>query len=239
MADLKEEYKDFPDVIAYIDEVQNDILARLSQLIKGPEESPTVPFPTHWMREAPFKKYEVNLIVDNSGVSGAPVVMEFNPTYQNLLGRVEKEAQFGALVTDFTMIRAGSLHKANGGYLILPVEELLRNPFSYDGLKRALRHEHIVIEGAEESLGFITTKSLKPEPIPLNTKVILIGDPYLYQQLYVLDMEFNQLFKVKADFDTTMDWTEENIQQYAAFVCTLSQKESLKHLDGSGLAKLI
>jgi len=239
MADLKEEYKDFPDVIAYINEVQNDILARLSQFIKGPEESPTVPFPTHWMREAPFKKYEVNLIVDNSGVSGAPVVMEFNPTYQNLLGRVEKEAQFGALVTDFTMIRGGSLHKANGGYLILPVEELLRNPFSYDGLKRALRHEHIVIEEAEESLGFITTKSLKPEPIPLNTKVILIGDPYLYQQLYVLDMDFNQLFKVKADFDTTMDWTEENIQQYAAFVCTLCQKESLKHLDGSGLAKLI
>jgi lon-related putative ATP-dependent protease len=239
VADLKEEYKDFPAVITYIDDVQNDILERLSQFIKGPEESPQFPFPARWMREAPFKKYEVNVIVDNSDVSRAPVVIESNPTYQNLFGRVEKEAQFGTLVTDFTMIRGGSLHKANGGYLVLPVEELLRNPFSYDGLKRALKNERITIEEAEERLGFITTKSLKPEPIPLNAKVILIGDPYLYQQLYVLDMEFNQLFKVKADFDTTTDRTEENVQQYASFVCTLCQKESLKHLDGSGLAKLV
>ncbi len=100
------------------------------------------------------------------------------------------------------------MHKANGGYLILPVEELLRHPFSYESLKRALKNEHIVIEEAEERLGFIATKSLKPEPIPLNVKVILIGDSYLYQQLYSLDKEFNQLFKVKADFDTTMDRTE-------------------------------
>jgi lon-related putative ATP-dependent protease len=240
VADLKEEYKDFPDVITYIDAIQTDILNNLPHFIKeAAEESPQLPFPTRWMRETPFKKYEVNVIVDNSDVSGAPVVTEFNPTYQHLFGRIEKEAQFGALVTDFTMIRGGSLHKANGGYLILPVEELLRNPFSYEGLKRALKNDHIVIEEAEETLGFIATKSLKPEPIPLNVKVILIGDPYLYQQLYSLDMEFNQLFKVKADFDTTMDRTEENVQQYAAFVCTLCQKENLKHLDGSGLAKLI
>ncbi|MGD0979102.1 MAG: AAA family ATPase [Candidatus Bathyarchaeia archaeon] len=240
VANLKEEYKDFPDVITYIDAVQTDILSNLPHFIKEPaEESPPLPFPTRWMRETPFKKYEVNVIVDNSDVSGAPVVTEFNPTYQHLFGRIEKEAQFGALVTDFTMIRGGTLHKANGGYLILPVEELLRNPFSYEGLKRALKNDHIVIEEAEETLGFIATKSLKPEPIPLNVKVILIGDPYLYQQLYSLDMDFNQLFKVKADFDTTMDRTEENVQQYAAFVCTLCQKENLKHLDGSGLAKLI
>jgi lon-related putative ATP-dependent protease len=240
VADLKEEYKDFPDVITYIDAVQTDILSNLPHFIKEPaEESPPLPFPTRWMKETPFKKYEVNVIVDNSDVSGAPVVTEFNPTYQHLFGRIEKEAQFGALVTDFTMIHGGTLHKANGGYLILPVEELLRNPFSYEGLKRALKNDHIVIEEAEETLGFIATKSLKPEPIPLNVKVILIGDPYLYQQLYSLDMDFNQLFKVKADFDTTMDRTEENVQQYAAFVCTLCQKENLKHLDGSGLAKLI
>jgi lon-related putative ATP-dependent protease len=239
VADLKEEYKDFPDVITYIDNVQSDILNNLSHFLKGTEESPQTPFPTRWIKETPFKKYEVNLIVDNSDVKGAPVVTEFNPTYQNLFGRVEKEAQFGTLVTDFTMIRGGSLHKANGGYLILPVEELLRNPFSYDGLKRALKNEHIVIEELEARLGFITTKSLKPEPIPLSVKVILIGDPYLYQQLYRLDMEFNQLFKVKADFDTTMDWTEENTLQYAGFVCMVCEKEGLKHLDGSGLAKLL
>jgi lon-related putative ATP-dependent protease len=116
---------------------------------------------------------------------------------------------------------------------------LLTNPFSYESLKRALKNGQIVIEEAEERLGFATTKSLKPQPIPLSVKVILIGDPYLYQQLYVLDMEFNQLFKVKADFDTTMDRTDKNVEQYAAFVCALCEKESLKHLDGSGLAKLI
>jgi lon-related putative ATP-dependent protease len=240
VADLTEKYKDIPDVATYLKDVQSNIMDNLSQFIKGPEEQqPQTPFPVPWMKEAPSREYEVNVIVDNSEVKGAPVVMESNPTYQNLFGRVEKEAQFGALTTDFTMIHSGSLHRANGGYLILPVQELLINPLSYDSLKRALKSEHIVIEEAEERLGFITTKSLKPQPIPLNVKIILIGDPYLYQQLYILDMEFNQLFKVKADFDTTMDRTEENIQQYAAFVCTLCQKENLKHLDGSGLAKLI
>jgi lon-related putative ATP-dependent protease len=239
VADLAEKYKDTPDVTSYLKDVQNDILDKLSQFIRGPERPQQTPFPISWMRETPFKKYEVNIVVDNSDIKGAPVVTEFNPTYLNLFGRVENEAQFGALITDFSMIRGGSLHKANGGYLILPVEDLLRNPFSYDSLKRALKNEHIVIEEAQERYGFIATRSLKPEPIPLNIKVVIIGDPYLYEQLYVLDMEFSELFKVKADFDTTMDRTEENIGQYAAFVCTLCQKENLKHLDGSGLAKLI
>jgi lon-related putative ATP-dependent protease len=240
VTDLTEKYKDVSDVAVYLKDVQNNILNNLSQFIKGQEEQPSqTPFPLPWMKETPFKVYEVNVIVDNSEVKGAPVVMESNPTYQNLFGRVEKEAQFGALVTDFTMIRGGSLHRANGGYLILPVEDLLINPLSYDSLKRALKSEHIVIEEAEERLGFITTKGLKPQPIPLGVKVILIGDPYIYQQLYILDMDFNQLFKVKADFDTTMDRTDENVEQYAAFVCTLCQKENLKHLDSSGLAKLI
>lgn len=239
VTDLAEKYKDFSDVANYLREVQNDILDHLSQFVKGPEETPQIPFPVPWIRESPFRKYEVNVVVDNSKTKGAPVIIGLNPTYQNLFGRVEKEAQFGALVTDFTMIRGGFLHRANGGYLILPVEELFRNPFSYDGLKRALRNERIFIEEAEEALGFMTAKSLKPEPIPLDVKVVLIGDPYVYQQLYVLDMEFSQLFKVKADFDTTMDRTDENTEQYAGFVCTLCQKENLTHLDGSGLAKVI
>jgi lon-related putative ATP-dependent protease len=137
------------------------------------------------------------------------------------------------------MIRGGFLHKANGGYLIIPVEELLTNPFSYEGLKRALKSEHINIEELEERYGFLGTKSLKPEPIPLSVKVIIIGDPYVYQQLYILDKEFNELFKVKADFDTSMNRTDECMANYAAFVCALCQKENLKHLDGSGVAKLI
>jgi lon-related putative ATP-dependent protease len=237
--DLIEKYKGTPEVTAYLKDVQSDILDNLSQFIKRGEPQQQLPFQLPWMREAPFRKYEVNVIVDNSDVKGAPVVMASNPTYQNLFGRTEKEAQFGALTTDFTMIRGGALHKANHGYLIVPVEELFRNPFSYDGLKRTLRDEHIVIEEPEERYGFISIKSLKPQPIPFVAKVILIGDPYLYQQLFILDTQFSELFKVKAEFDTTMTRTEENTQQYAAFVCMLCQKEKLKHLDGSALAKLV
>jgi lon-related putative ATP-dependent protease len=239
IADLAEKYKELPDVGNYLKDVQTNILDNVSQFMKEPETQPQVPFPLPLMKETPFKKYEVNVVVDNSDAKGAPVITESNPTYQNLFGRIESEAQFGALVTDFTMIRRGSLHRANGGYLVLPVEGLLINPLSYDSLKRALRNGHIDIEEAQERIGFVTTKSLKPEPIPLDVKVILIGDPILYQKLYTLDKEFSELFKVKADFDTTMERTDENMKQYAAFVCTLCQKEKLKHLDGSGLAKLI
>src|SRR4030067_328208 len=237
--DVLEKYRDSPEVTAYLRDVQNDILDNLALFVKGNEPQQQLPFQLPWMKETPFKKYEVNVIVDNSNVKGAPVVMELNPTYQNLIGRTEKEAQFGALITDFTMIRGGALHKANHGYLIVRVEELLRNPFSYDALKHALRDKQIVIEEPEERYGFISIKSLKPQPIPLNMKVILIGDPYVYQLLFTMDMEFNELFKVKAEFDTTMSRTDENAKQYVAFVCMLCQKENLKHLDGSALAKIV
>jgi lon-related putative ATP-dependent protease len=239
IADLADKYKELPDVGNYLKDVQTDILDNVSLFMKEPETPPQAPFPLPLMKESPFRKYEVNVIVDNSDAKGAPVISESNPTYQNLFGRIESEAQFGALVTDFTMIRRGSLHRANGGYLVLPVEGLLINPLSYDSLKRALRNGHIVIEEAQERIAFITTKSLKPEPIPLNVKVTLIGDPVLYQELYTLDREFSELFKVKADFDTTMERTDENMLRYGAFVCTLCQKENLKHLNGYGLAKLI
>jgi len=239
VADLTEKYKEFPDVKTYIDEVRDDILENLTQFIEEPKVPPQLPFPVPWIRELPFRKYEVNLIVDNSDLRGAPVIMELNPTYQNLFGRIEKEAQFGVLTTDFTMIRGGSLHNANGGYVVLPAEEILRNLFSYDSLKRALMNERISIEEAGERLGFITTKGLRPGPIPLSVKVVLIGNPLLYQQLYALDMDFKELFKVKADFDISMDRTEENMRKYAAFVCTFCQKENLKHLDASGVAKII
>ena len=236
---LIEKYKDTPEVTSYLKDVQNDILDNLQQFIKRGESQQQLPFQMPWMKEEPFKKYEVNVVIDNSDTKGAPVVVETNPTYPNLLGKTEKEAQFGALTTDFTMIRAGSIHKANGGYLIIPVEELLRNPFSYDGLKRDLRDGHLVIEEPEERYGFLSVKTLKPQPIPLTAKIILIGNPYIYQMLFGLDTDFKELFKVKAEFDTVMDRTDEKVKQYAAFVCMLCEKEHLKHLDGSGLAKLV
>jgi lon-related putative ATP-dependent protease len=239
VSELIEKYEDFPEVVAYLGEVRDDIAENLSQFREEAEAHPTSPIPVPGAEELPFRKYEVNVVVDNSELEGAPVVMEINPTYNNLFGRIEKEAQFGALITDFTMIREGSLHRANGGYLVLPVEEVLRNLFSWDSLKRALRNKEIAVEEAGERLGFVTTKSLRPEPIPLDAKVVLIGQPTPYYLLYTWDEDFSELFKVKADFDTRLARTDENIRDYAAFVCTLCGEEGLKHLDASALAKLI
>jgi lon-related putative ATP-dependent protease len=236
---LMQKYQQITEVTGYLKDVQNDILDNLTQFIRRGSEQQQLPFPLPWAKEEPFKKYEVNVIVDNSNVKGAPVIVEFNPTYHNLFGRTEKEAQFGALTTDFTMIRAGALHKANGGYLIVQVEDLLRNPFSYDGLKRNIRDQNITIEEPEERYGFISVKTIKPQPIPLTAKIILIGEPYLYQMMYAMDFDFRELFKVKAEFDTTMPRNQQNVQQYAAFVCMLCDKENLKHFDSTGLAKLI
>ena len=236
---LMEKYGANSEVTTYLKEVENEILENLQQFIRRGESEQQLPFPMPWMKEEPYKKYEVNLIIDNSNTTGAPVVVETNPTYQNLLGRTEKEAQFGALTTDFSMIRAGAIHRANGGYLIVPVEDLLRNPLSYDGLKRDIREAKMSIEEPEERYGFLSVKTLKPQPIPLTAKVILIGTPYLYQLMFSLDPDFQELFKIKAEFDTTMPRTDEKVRQYGAFVCGLCEKESLKHLDGGGLAKLV
>lgn len=236
LKELREKYADLPAVLAYLEGIEADILSNLS-LFRGERETERHAPP--WAKEDPFRRYEVNVIVDNSETAGAPVVVEYNPTYNNLIGRIEKEAVFGALITDFTMIRAGSLHRANGGYLVIPVEELLRNLFSWDGLKRALREREVVIEEAAERLGFLTTKTLQPEPIRLKLKVILLGDPLLYYLLYHFDPDFQELFKVKAEFGTRMDRTPENVQKYAAFFCTLCKKEKLLHLDASAVAKLV
>jgi len=236
---LMENHKANSEVTTYLKETENDILDNLQQFIRRGELEPQLPFPMPWLKEEPFKKYEVNLVIDNSATTGAPVIVETNPTYHNLLGRTEKEAQFGALTTDFSMIRPGAIHRANGGYLIVPVEDLLRNPLSYDGLKRDIRDGKMSIEEPEERYGFLSVKTIKPEPIPLTAKVILIGTSYLYQMMFSLDPDFQELFKIKAEFDTTMPRTDEKVRQYGAFVCGLCDKEGLKHLDGSGLAKLI
>ncbi|MDH7577973.1 MAG: AAA family ATPase [Bacillota bacterium] len=237
LGEFRAAYASFPEVISYLDAVSNDVLESLPLFRVEPgEEQQKAPWPQH---ENPFRKYEVNVLVDNSETSGAPVVVELSPTYSNLFGTIEKEAQFGALITDFTLIRAGSLHRANGGYLVVAVEELLRNAFSWDGLKRALRDRLGVIEDPLERLGFLSTKSLRPEPIPLDLKVILLGDSHLYSLLYHYDPDFRELFKVKAEFGVWMERTPENVQKYAAFFATLCQKENLLHLDASAVAKLV
>jgi lon-related putative ATP-dependent protease len=240
VASLNEKYRDAAEVTVYLKAVENDILDNLQRFIRRSGESQEqIPFEMPWMKEDPYKKYEVNVVIDNSETKGAPVVVETNPTYHNLLGRTEKEAQFGALTTDFSMIRGGAIHKANGGYLIVPVEELLRDPLSYDGLKRDLRDGNIVIEEPEERYGFLSVKTLKPQPIPLTAKIILIGDPDIYQLLFQLDNDFREFFKIKAEFDTVMDRTDDKVMQCASLICTLCEKEKLKHLDGTGVAKII
>ena len=148
------------------------------------------------------------MIVDNSALKGAPLVMEQNPTFDNLLGKIEKEGQLGNLTTDFTLIRGGSLHRANGGYIMIRAELLIRDLNVYEGLKRALKNREIRIEDAAERAGYANIKTITPMPIPLNSKVVLIGDSNTYQVLFAYDPEFRELFKVKADFDYTMAKTK-------------------------------
>ena len=238
--EIQEAYSSLPQVVDYLAEVERDIADNLDMFRAKPEESQAPPmFPPQANREHTNRRYEVNVVVDNSNLNGAPVVLEFNPSYQNLFGRVEKEAQFGALQTDFTMIRPGSLHRANGGFLILQVEDVLRSPYSWDGLKRCLKEHKIIIEDMAERMGYVNSKALNPEPIPLNVKTILIGSPMLYHTLYSNDSDFVDLFKVKADFDSRMERSEDNIRDYAAFVCTLCNKDGLLHMDKDGVAKIV
>ena len=239
VAELKENYADVPEIPVYVDAVQNDILDNLQAFLGVPEQPGAPPQFQAFIRELPFRKYDVNVVVDNADAGGAPVIVEQNPTFQNLLGKIEKEVQFGIFTTDFTMIRPGSLHKANGGYLILSVEDLLRTPLSWDGLKTAVKTGEAVIEEPGERMGFITAKTIKPEPVPLDIKVALIGTPMIYQILYRMDPDFKELFKVKADFDVVMDRNDENAGKYADFMCNLVREENLRHLDREAIARVI
>jgi predicted ATP-dependent protease len=242
--DLVAQYRDLPEIADYLRAVQHDILEH-SEIFKDRSARPAalamdgLAMATPWLQDLPFRKYQVNVLVSATKVAGAPVMIELNPTYANLFGRIEKEAMFGALSTDFTLIKAGALHQANGGYLVLPIEDLLRNPFSWDALKRALRSHEVQIEDVGERLGFVTTKGLRPQPIPLDVKVILVGPPLLYDLLSAYDEAFSELFKVRVDFDTRIDRSAENIQALAAFIATFCLKEHLKPLDASGVARLL
>ena len=233
--DITVKYQGMPDVVEFLKALRDDIMENLAEFLKA-QNSRQQPA----MYENPFqKRYEVNVLVDNSNTKGAPVIIERNPTYNNLLGRVEKESYMGSLITDFTMIRKGSLHSANGGYLIIRIEELVQAFYSWYGLKRALKNKEIVIEEATDQLGYLTTRTLKPEPIPLSAKIILIGNPMFYYLLYEYDFDFKELYKIKADFDSVMDRTDGHVCDYIAFVNALCDREVMLHADDTGKAKIV
>lgn len=242
--DLTEQYRGVAEVVRYLTAIEQDILEHIEPF-KSPPSLPSAPppqgfpVPPSWGQELPWRKYAVNVLVDHSQQAGAPVVIELNPSYTNLFGRIEKETQFGALYTDFTMIKAGSLHRANGGYLVLPAEDLVRDPISWEGVKRALRSREISIEELGERMGFVAIKSLRPQPIPLDVKVLLVGRPQLYALLHTHDEDFPELFKVKVDFDIRMACNDENVQDFLRFLCTLCCKEGLRHMDRSAVAKVL
>jgi len=237
--ELLEKFKDNQEVVDYLKEMQEDMIENLNLFRQQEQQQQPLPFPVPWDQESSFKKYQVNVIVDNSEIEGAPVILELNPTYNNIFGRIEKETQFGGLVTDFTMIRGGALHKANGGFFVVRIEELLKNPFTWESLKRVIKSGELEIEEPGERMGFVATKSLRPEPLKLEVKIVIIGSPLFYHLLYNLDMDFRELFKVKADFDTVMARNKENIRNYYAFASAFCQKENLKHLDQSAAAKIV
>lgn len=239
VTELESKYRFYPEILKYFEGVREDILLNLEDF-KSPEESPpSIPFLKMPKQEPSFNRYKINVLVNNSGAEGAPVIIETNPTYLNLFGRIEHKIQYGIAVTDFTMIKAGSIHRANGGYLIVNALDLLRNIFVWDALKRMIKNREIKIEDIWEQYRLISTVTLKPEPIPLNIKVILIGTPYLYYLLYNLDEDYKKLFKVKADFDNRMAKTKENLLKYASFISTRCREENLKPFDKTGVAKIV
>ncbi|HEX5689513.1 MAG TPA: AAA family ATPase, partial [Roseiflexaceae bacterium] len=227
-------------VQAYLKAVQEDMLNTVDAFRIDPadqaSEGGAAPA---WVKELVFRKYQVNVLVDNSKQAGAPVIVELNPSYPNLIGRIEKESQFGALSTDFTLIKAGSLHRANGGYLVLPAEDLLRTTMSWEGLKRALHSHEIAIEDLGERFGFLTTKGLRPQPIPLDVKVVLVGSLLPYEILHSYDEMFPELFKIRADFDSRMSWSAENAHASLGLIAAFCRTEQFRQLDASGAARLL
>ena len=240
--DLRSRYHDQAVVLDYLKALQADVIAHADDFRKGKEAESTQPpvtLPLVTSNERPFSRYEVNVLVDNKGMKGAPVVVETNPTYHNLTGRIEHQATWGGVFTNHTMIKAGALHRANGGYLIIPARECLLNPFAWEGLKRALKDRSLRIEELGAQMSMVSTATLAPEAVPLNVKAVLIGNPQLYYLLYAYDEDFQKLFKVKAEFATRMDRTPESERAYALFVSTIAQLEKSLPFDRGAVARVI
>jgi predicted ATP-dependent protease len=242
LLELKEKYRNYPKVVSYLDQVRDHILKNLNRL-KGadsaPATGPAALFQPIEPQADPFLPYRVNVFVDNSDTQGPPIIIETNPTYHNLLGAVEKRPIMGGFVTDFTMIKAGSISRANGGYLVLYDRDVLANPGVWEALNRVIKNREMRIEEPATFFGWLAPQGLRPEPIPTDTKVIMIGDPFLYHTLSMMDPDFRETFKVKADFDFEIARSKDNIVGYACFISAYCQREGLRHFDPSGAGKVV
>ncbi|MGI5836209.1 MAG: Lon protease family protein [Chloroflexota bacterium] len=241
--DLRHRYRDFPDVLDYLSKVQEDIPEHLDDFRVSPQQEQRLPGALAELqgasREEHLSRYKVNVVVDNSQTHGAPVIEEHNPTYYNLMGRLDYQARLGAMSTDFLQIKAGALHRANGGYLLVDALDVLTSPLAWDALKRTLETRELRIENIGEQYSPIPAATLRPEPIPLLCKVVMVGDPYIYYLLYHLDEDFRKLFKVKADFGPDMDRSDSHIQRYTWFISRQVREKGLRHFHRSGVAKMV
>ena len=243
IAELKSRYEKLDEVILHLEGIENDIIENFEQFLEkeqSPEDLVTgSPSRTSMRKGRYFIRYRVNVMVDNSQMIGAPVVQEDKPSSQNLVGDIEHSAQMGTLVTDFTLIKPGALHRSNGGYLILDARRLLFEPFAWEALKKAIRTRQIRIESLAQLYSLVSTISLEPEPIPLEVKVILLGERSLYYLLSTYDPDFNELFKVAADFEDEMVRNQENHLAYARLIGSLAVREKIRHFDRGAVARII
>lgn len=237
--ELRNKYKRFAKIQTFLKDVQKDILSNLTEFIAEPQPQPQMPMPRNDVLK-PWQKYQVNLFVDNSNLEGAPVIIDSNPSYYNLFGKLEYENTYGTLRTDFTLIKPGVIHKANGGYIVLQIRDLLTNPVIWDSFKRILRTKLIYVDTLKDyQMNTVAIASLKPEPIPVNIKVLLIGPSNVYYQLLNFDEDFKKLFKVKVEFDEEAPRTDANMFKIAQFIHNFCEKEKAPHFNAGAVAEVI
>lgn len=239
--ELRNKYKKFPKIQEFLKNIQNDILTNLNDFIMD-ENAPQQPMGPMARQETqkPWHKYKVNLFVDNSKLEGAPVIMDSNASFYNLFGKLEYENSFGTLKTDFTLIKPGLIHKANGGYIVLQIRDLLSNPMIWDAFKRVLRTKMIYADTLKDyQINSVAIASLKPEPIPVNLKVVLIGPGYIYQHLLDNDEDFRKLFKVKVEFEEEAPRTDSNTFKIAQIIHNFCEKEKAPHFNPGAVAQIV
>ena len=238
---IKSNFKRNKKITKFLDDVKKDILKNVNAFLVVDDDSkkPVQPQPQRQEVLRPWLNYRVNLFIDNSNLEGAPVIMDSNYSYPNIFGKLEYENYYGSLKTDYTMLKPGLLHIANGGYLIMQATDIVSNQYCYETLKKVLRTKELGIENPVDQHSSMVMVSLKPEPIPLNLKVILIGNEALYQTLISVDTDFRKLFKIKVEFEDDAPLTLENMNKLARVVEGFCQTEELPPLDRSGMAKVI